>query len=77
MNEKQKKLIEQAQRQKERVKRQNEAAKDNWDCVSLKLPKGTKDRIKAQGNTVNGYINELVLADLEKLERDKTSEPPF
>ena len=77
MNEKQKKLIEQAQRQKERVKRQNEAAKDNWDCVSLKLPKGTKDRIKAQGKTVNGYINELVLAELERLERDKLSEPPF
>ena len=77
MNEKQKKLIEQAQRQKERVKRQNEAAKDNWDCVSLKLPKGTKDRIKAQDKTVNGYINELVLADLEKLERGKSSEPPF
>ena len=46
MNEEQKKLIEQAQRQRERIKRQNEAAKNNWDCVSLKLPKGTKEYLE-------------------------------
>ena len=77
MNEKQKKLIEQAQRQKERVKRQNEAAKDNWDTVSCRLPKGTKDRIKSLGLTANGLINDLVLAELERLENVKSSEPPF
>lgn len=66
MNEEQKKMLEQAIRQKERVKRQNEQAKENWDCVSLKLPKGTKDRIKATGKSVNGLINELVLEYLSK-----------
>lgn len=66
MNEKEKKLIEQAQRQKERVKRQNEAAKNNWDCVSLKLPKGTKDQIKARGESVNGLINRLVAEYLKE-----------
>lgn len=66
MNEEQRKLLEQAKRQKERIKRQNEAAKNNWDCVSLKLPKGTKDKIKAKGETVNGLINRLVLEYLDK-----------
>lgn len=41
--------------------------KENYDQVSAKFPKGTKDRIKSTGKTVNGYINEAVI---EKLERD-------
>jgi hypothetical protein len=65
MNEEQRKLIEQAQRQRERIKRQNEAAKNNWDCVSLKLPKGTKQQIIDKGETVNGLINRLVKEYLE------------
>ena len=58
-------------------KRQNEYIKDNYDRVSVTLPKGTKDRIKALGLTVNGIINDLVLTELERLERGKSSEPPF
>lgn len=58
-------------------KRQNEYIKDNYDRVSVTLPKGTKDRIKALGLTVNGIINDLVLSELERLERGKSSEPPF
>lgn len=69
MNEDQKRLLEQAERQRLRVKKQNEAAKNNWDCVSLKLPKGTKERIKKAGFSVNGFINELVLAELERIEK--------
>lgn len=65
MNEEQKKLLDQAERQRERVKRQNEAARNNWDCVSLKLPKGTKEAIKERGETVNGLINKLVANWLE------------
>lgn len=57
----------------DRYKKQNERAKENWDCISLKLPKGTKDRIKLQGFTVNGYINKLVLQDLERLERKNST----
>lgn len=53
---------------KARVKAQNEAAKNRWDTVSCRLPKGTKDRIKAQGLKVNGLINRLVLAELDRLE---------
>ena len=56
-------------RLEKQYKRQNEHIKNNYDRVSLTLPKGTRDRITRQGLTVNGYINKLVLEDLEKLER--------
>lgn len=69
--------IEMLEKYKKRVKAQNEAAKKNWDTVSCRLPKGTKDRIKALGLTVNGLINDSVLAELERLESSKASEPPF
>ena len=59
--EAQKRLVKQ-------YKRQNEHIKENYDRVSVTLPKGTTDRIKATGNSVNGYIKDVVLADLEKLE---------
>ena len=60
-----KKMLE---RYKARVKAQNEAAKEKWDSISCRLPKGTKKRITDLGLSVNGYINELVLADLARLE---------
>lgn len=63
MNEKEKKQLE---KYKNRLKRQNEAAKENWDRVSVMLPKGTKDKIKEKGETINGLINRLVLEYLEK-----------
>lgn len=62
---------EKIDRQAQRVKRQNEKAKDNWDTVSCRLPKGTKERIKALGLTTNGLINELVLRELDILEKNK------
>ena len=58
-------------------KRQNEYIKGNYDRVSATLPKGTTERIKELGLSVNGLINSLVLAELERLERDKSSEPQF
>ena len=60
-----------------RYKKQNEAIANKYDRISATLPKGTTERIKSLGLTVNGLINELVLAELERLEREKTSEPPF
>lgn len=67
MTDNEKKLIEQAKRQQARIKRQNEAAKNNWDRVSCTLPKGTKQRIIESGETVNGLINKLVLEYLDNL----------
>ena len=59
--EAQKRLVKQ-------YKRQNEHIKDKYDRVSVTLPKGTTERIKATGNSVNGYIKDVVLADLKKLD---------
>ena len=64
-----KKIIE---NYKSRVKRQNEKAKENYDRISVMLPKGTKDRIQAQGLTINGFVNQLELAELERLEASTT-----
>lgn len=68
-----KKMIE---NYKSRVKRQNEKAKENYDRISVMLPKGTKDRIQAQGLTINGFVNQLVLEKLDELETNK-NECPF
>lgn len=70
-----KKMIE---NYKSRVKRQNEKAKENYDRISVMLPKGTKDRIQAQGLTINGFVNQLVLEKLGELEKNNNSnECPF
>lgn len=68
-----KKMIE---NYKSRVKRQNEKAKENYDRISVMLPKGTKDRIQAQGLTINGFVNQLVLDRLDELENNN-NECPF
>ncbi|EOS48266.1 hypothetical protein C810_01352 [Lachnospiraceae bacterium A2] len=58
---------------KARIKRQNNRIKKNYDKVTAALPKGTVDRIRALGLTVNGAINESLIAFLECLEeQDKT-----
>lgn len=54
-------------------KRQNKYIKEKFDRVSVTLPKGTKDRIIASGDTVNGFINKAVAAMLESVE-DTTSD---
>lgn len=77
--EEQKKIID---KQRKRVKDQNEKAKENWDTVSCRLPKGTRDRVKALGLTVNGLINSSLLAELERLENERKpiggrENPPF
>lgn len=53
-------------RLEKQYKRQNEHIKENYDRVSITLPKGTKDIIKSRGETVNAYINRLVNDDLNK-----------
>lgn len=52
---------EAVKRLEKQYKRQNQYIKDTYDRISVTLPKGTKERIKATGNTVNGLINALVL----------------
>ena len=49
-----------------------------FDRIAVNLPIGTKERIKEiTGKSCNAYISELVLAELDRLERSRLSEPPF
>ena len=56
------------ERLEKQYKRQNEHIKENYDRVSVTLPKGTKERIKATGESINSFIIRSVLADLDRLE---------
>lgn len=56
---------EMIERYKARMKRQNDAIKENYDRISATLPKGTIDRIKALGLTINGVANDAILSFLE------------
>lgn len=38
------------------------------DRVNCRFPKGTKQRIEATGESINGFIIRSVLADLDRLE---------
>lgn len=40
--------------------------KKNYDRILVKFPKGTKEKIKETGETVNGFINKAVLNRLEE-----------
>ena len=65
MNEREREKLE---RLNNRIKKQNQAIKENYDRVSIILPKGTKDRITATGKSINGLINELVIDYLNGIE---------
>ena len=54
------------ERLEKQYKRQNEHIKENYDRISITLPKGTKERIKSKGESINGYITRIVLTDLDK-----------
>lgn len=59
--------LEALERQKKQYARQNEYIKGAFDRISVTLPKGTKDRIKAANvGSINGYINALVENDLKQ-----------
>ena len=69
MNEKEK---EQLEKLKVRYKKQNDKIKNNYDRISVTLPKGMKEEIKTQtGKSINSFINELVENELKKYESDK------
>ncbi|MGL5998011.1 MAG: hypothetical protein ACRC1I_16115 [Pseudomonas proteolytica] len=40
-----------------------------YDHITIMVPKGTKDAIKATGSTINGYINKLIASDMERRQR--------
>lgn len=63
------KIVETAK--KSETGNRNTKNKRVYDRFSILLPKGTKERIQRQGESINGYINKLVLNDLNRLEQDK------
>ena len=53
----------------EYTRRAQENYLKKFDHVTINLPLGTKDKIKAlSGESVNAFINRLVLAEIERLE---------
>ena len=72
MNDKDAKKLE---RLTERYKKNNEKIKQNYDRVSIALPKGTKDRIKATGDTLNNFIINAVMERLKAAEADLQEGP--
>lgn len=44
-------------------------AKENYDRILVKFPKGTKEQIQGTGETVNGFINKAVADRLKQAEK--------
>lgn len=63
--ETEKKALAALDRQRKQYARQNDYIKNNFERVSVTLPKGTKERIKATGQSVNGFINNAVMEALD------------
>lgn len=63
--ETEKKALAALDRQRKQYARQNDYIKNNFERVSVTLPKGTKEKIKRTGQTVNGFINKVVLDNLK------------
>ncbi len=59
---------------KDRIKRQNDAVKNNYDKISCTIPKGTKDKIRSYGYSVNTFVNEAIRRYLAYLEPEKPVE---
>ena len=62
----QEKAMQALERQKKQYARQNAYINDNYERQTVTLPKGTKEKIKARGETVNGFINKLVAEALRE-----------
>lgn len=59
---------------KDRIKRQNDAVKNNYDKISCTIPKGTKDKIRSYGYSVNTFVNEAIRRYLSYLEPERPVE---
>ena len=55
----------QSLRKSKKLSQQNEWITENYDRVSVTLPKGTKVKIKELGYSINEFINEAVRVMLE------------
>ena len=55
----------QEESRKKKIAEQNEWIKERYERITLVVPKGTKEKIKGTGNSVNGFINEAIKVMLE------------
>ena len=46
--------------------------RDNYDRIVIRFPKGTKDRITATGESINGYVVRSVLSCLDDQETQQS-----
>lgn len=53
---------------KKQFDRQNRWLDKNRERQTVILPLGTKEKIRARGETVNGFINRLIQEEFEKTE---------
>ena len=44
---------------------------DHIDKTMIRFPKGTLDRIRATGNSVNGFTVQAVIKALDRIDNDK------
>lgn len=63
MEEKKKKT---AAQQRATAKWENE----NYEKILLRVPKGTKEKLNATGESLNGFINKAILARLDQISMD-------
>ena len=49
--------------------------KNNYDRSLIRFPKGTQERIKATGETINGFVNRLVKAELDGAQPVQAAQP--
>ncbi len=71
MSEYNKKIMETA---RNRAKRNNDFIKRNYDKITATLPKGTTERIRALGMSVNFAVNEALSLYLEAIEEAEQEE---
>lgn len=71
--ETEKKALAALDRQRKQYARQNDYIKNNFERVSVTLPKGTKEKIKEEGKTANGLINELIANHFEEGQNRKAN----
>lgn len=71
------KASEAKERLEKQYKRQNEYIKNNYDRMTVTLPKGTKERIKERGESVNGLVNRLISEYLDGTESEDEDLPDF
>lgn len=65
-------MAEYTEKQKEQRRKAVAKYMDKVDRVNCQFPLGTKDRIKAlTGKSCNAFIKEIVVSELDKIERYK------